>query len=360
MSQKQKKQGAYCTIIIVLLLVFVLLLGGMMGVTMAWLIDSSNQVVNTFTYGDISITLTETETDLDEDNDPTTNTYEMVPGQTITKDPLITVKRGSEDHWLFVKLEKSGGANNNFDEYLTYIMADGWKEIDDGDGDINTAVYYRIVSKDINADQEFPVIADNRIIVLSTVTKEMINALDKDADGNELAVKLYPQLEVTAYAVQLTATSENNPDITEDAAREEANALEAWALTEGVAPDPYPVPEPQPPADPTNVTVNNVDELRSAVANADAEHKTINMAAGTYEIGDFDILAGKDITLKAIEGEEVIIAGQMTVESNLTIEGITFNCSGQAPVLAKATVTTNNCILNCTCGTPGHEIVENV
>lgn len=348
MSEKKKIQGAYSTKIIVLLLVFVLLLGGMMGATMAWLIDSSNQVVNTFTYGDISITLTETETGLDTDNNPATNTYEMVPGKVIEKDPLITVVQGSEDHWLFVRLEKTGGANDNFDEYLSYIVEAGWTPVDDGDSDADTELYYRIVRQDITQNQYFNVLAGNSIIVLNTVTKEMLNALDQGA--------LYPQLAITAYAVQYTATSENNADITDQMLREITNAQEAWALTAGVPADPSPTP--QPPADPNNVTVTGVDDLRAAIANAGTEPKTINMSAGTYDVVNLQILPGKNLTLKGTDG--TIISGRIEVESPVTFEGITFNCSGQAPVLAKAAVTTNNCTLNCTCGTPGHEIVENV
>ena len=66
--------------------------------TLAWLTDKTEPVVNTFTVGDINITLTESE-NLD---------LKMVPGQTITKDPKVTVKDGSEACWLFVKVEEVG------------------------------------------------------------------------------------------------------------------------------------------------------------------------------------------------------------------------------------------------------------
>ncbi|MBQ6901061.1 MAG: hypothetical protein IJN72_09475 [Firmicutes bacterium] len=318
MSEKKKTQGALSTTIIVLLLVFVILLGGVMGGTMAWLLDASNQVVNTFTYGDINITLTETETSLDGDLSPNTNTYEMVPGSTIIKDPLVTVIRGSEDHWLFVKMEKSGGANDNFDEYLSYQMADGWNALNGVPG-----VYYQIVTRDDTADQTFRVIKDDTVTVLSTVTKEMINALDKDASGNELAVKLYPQLAITAYAVQYTATSD---------------AQEAWVLTSGAVVTTPPAPNPG------TVTVTTAAELKSAIANAGTEPRTINMAAGTYDVGDFDVLAGKNITLNGTSG--TIIEGQMKLYSNLTIDGITFNCGGQTPLTAYTGITVRNCIFN--------------
>lgn len=155
--------------------------------TMAWLVDKSDSVVNTFTYGDINITLEETDTNKDDDGDPNTNNYPMVPGQTIVKDPKVTVLANSENAWLFVKLEKSA----NFDTFMTYEMADGWTALTGVDG-----VYYREVDK-AAADAEFSVIKNNTVNVKGEVTKEMLNALDADPTA-----PTYPTLTITAYAVQ--------------------------------------------------------------------------------------------------------------------------------------------------------------
>lgn len=177
--------------------------------TMAWLADESEPVVNTFTYGDINIDLTESDSG-DGDNDPNTNRYQMMPGQTIEKDPKVTVKANSENAWLFVKLEKNGGCTvtnpdnstttYGFDDFLTYTVilddpattdVDGWTALAGEDG-----VYYREVAK-AAADAEFSVIKDDEVKVLGTVTKEMLNALD--APGSTAT---YPTLTITAYAVQ--------------------------------------------------------------------------------------------------------------------------------------------------------------
>ncbi len=166
-----------------LALVLVLAIGG----TVAWLMDTSDTVTNTFTYGDINITLTETATDLDSDDNATTNTYKMVPGNTITKDPKITVAADSEACWLFVKIEKS----DNFDTFMTYEMAEGWAALDN-----NSGVYYRDVASN-TSNQEFGVIKENKVTVKDTVTKADLNALDA-TEGNEN----YPTLTFTAYAVQ--------------------------------------------------------------------------------------------------------------------------------------------------------------
>lgn len=174
---------------VALIMALVLLVGGVIGGTVAWLIATPDPVVNTFTYGDINIDLDETDTQLDDDNDPNTNEYEMMPGQPITKDPEITVKSGSEEMWLFVKLEKS----SNFDTFMEYTVADGWTALSGVDG-----VYYQhITAEDVaTADKKIAVIKDDTVTVKESVTKEQLNALDSGSSEN------YPTLTVTAYAVQ--------------------------------------------------------------------------------------------------------------------------------------------------------------
>lgn len=156
-----------------LVLALVLLVGAAIGGTLAWLTATTEEVQNTFSTSDINITLTET----------TGTSYQMIPGWTITKDPLVTVKAGSEDCYLFVKIEKSA----NFDSFMEYTVADGWTALTGVDG-----VYYRVVNANAS-DQEFAVLADNTVTVKGTVTKEMMNAL---------TASTYPTLTFTAYASQ--------------------------------------------------------------------------------------------------------------------------------------------------------------
>ena len=190
----------------VMLASLALVLCTVIGGTLAWLVTETDPVVNTFTYGDINITLRETDTNKDGDNDPNTNTYPMVPGHTIAKDPKVTFKANSEDAWLFVKLQKTA----NFDDFMTYEIADGWTKLDNVDG-----VYYREVSKAAQ-DVEFTVIKDNTVTVKGEVTKEMLNDLDANGASN------YPKLTVTAYAVQRDSNI--------------ATAADAWAKTQPVNP----------------------------------------------------------------------------------------------------------------------------
>ena len=142
--------------------------------TLAWLTAKSDTVTNTFTTSGIEVTLTET----------TGSDYKMVPGYEIAKDPKATVLAGSEECYLFVKLEKSA----NFDSFLTYGMADGWTALDGVAG-----VYYReVASADIGT--VYSVLADDKVAVKGTVSVDMMEGL---------TAATYPTLTVSAYASQL-------------------------------------------------------------------------------------------------------------------------------------------------------------
>ena len=142
------------------------------GATLAWLTAKTSSVTNTFTYGDINIELKET----------TGESYKMVPGNKITKDPKVTVKANSEACWLFVKVEKSG----NFDSFMEYGIADGWTALAGEDG-----VYYREVISS-TTDTEYYVLSGNLVTVKDSVTKEDFAGLKGTM----------PTLTFTAYACQ--------------------------------------------------------------------------------------------------------------------------------------------------------------
>mgnify|MGYP001551264842 FL=1 len=152
-----------------LVLALTLLVAGIVGGTLAWLTDQTAEVKNTFTVGDINIGLTETTTD-----------YKMVPGNTIAKDPTVTVKANSEACWLFVKVTESA----NLDDFITYAIATGWTELEAG-------VYYREVPASA-ADQTFSVLAGDAVTVKSDVTRAMLETAKTDA----------PTLTFKAYAIQ--------------------------------------------------------------------------------------------------------------------------------------------------------------
>ena len=148
--------------------------------TVAWLMDTTDSVVNTFTTSDVDIDLAET----------TGTSYQMIPGETIVKDPAVTVYADSVECWVFVKVEESA----DFDEYMTYAMADGWEKLSGAEG-----VYYRSVA-DTDADQKFAVLKAEtvdgktyQLTVNSDITKSEMEALTEAT---------YPKLTFTAYAIQ--------------------------------------------------------------------------------------------------------------------------------------------------------------
>ena len=192
---------------IVAVVALVLVLCCAMGGTLAWLVDSTTEVKNTFTYGDINISLWEhklNEDGLTLSDDVFTGAkqtgFKMIPGNKIEKDPTVTVEADSEACWLFVKVEKS----SNFDNFMTYDIDTKWTELDAVN---HPGVYY--YNEDeldslLTKDKEFYVLKDNKVTVLSEVTKGDFAAFDKDQNGtlSEIEKEALPTLTFTAYAVQ--------------------------------------------------------------------------------------------------------------------------------------------------------------
>lgn len=187
----------------ILAMAIALLLICTVGGTLAWLTARTTDVTNTFTTSDIGVGLAET----------TGSEYKMIPGYEIDKDPKAWIKSGSEDAYLFVKVEKSA----NFDTFMTCtINTVDWTELEDAAGTATNGnpykVYYRVVAKDANGENNAKYILESdadgkEISVLETVTKEMMNNLTS-----------MPTLTFTAYAHQLYSDEDGTT----------FNALEAW------------------------------------------------------------------------------------------------------------------------------------
>ena len=168
------------------------------GGSLAWLMTSTDPIVNVFTYGDIRITLTETKGEELTDG----RYFKMVPGKEIEKDPKICVLADSEDCWLFVKIDPS--SDKALGDYVEYAVADGWTALQEAPG-----VYFRAVDTSSQA-QTFSVLKEDKVSVKGSVTLEMLQALNSSN---------YPRMTFTGYAVQR--------DMSIDAID---SATEAWAL----------------------------------------------------------------------------------------------------------------------------------
>lgn len=164
---------------LVALLAVVLVIGCVAGGTVAYLIDKTTPVTNTFTFGDINIKLEETTTD-----------YKIVPGVDIDKDPFVTVIGGSEKCYLFVKVEEKNWLTGK----LTYEIANsnGWQAVP---GETN--VYYQVVESQAT-NKVIQVLKDDVVHASTDLTKA-----DIETDQTKL-----PQLIFTAYAVQYDAIAD--------------------------------------------------------------------------------------------------------------------------------------------------------
>ena len=203
----KKNSGKKLTMVLVaIILVLCCTIGG----TLAWLVDTTNPVTNTFTVGKVEITLTESPLqDNGEYGQPaegTKNAYPLVPGKTYQKDPTVAVDTSSEDCWLFVKFEETVDADKYIQYTSTLTTANGWYQ---GDGtDIPANVWYREVKKGADV-HSWNLLADNKIQIKTSVT------------ADNMAAAAAASLQWTAYAVQsandtATFTAEQAWDIALD------------------------------------------------------------------------------------------------------------------------------------------------
>ena len=160
------------------------------GATLAYFTDKAD-VENVFTMGHVDITLTENEVEVDEEtgeyvqkDDETAITEEglgfedVVPGQTVPKNPTVTVAEGSEDAYIRVQLTFEGLDNTQKEQLLAGIeILDGWTLANDG------YYYYKEA-----------VSAEDSVVLFEEVTIP-------GAWGNEMAEKEFKIL-VNADAIQ--------------------------------------------------------------------------------------------------------------------------------------------------------------
>ena len=176
------------TLVVSLLLVMALSIGG----TLAYLTAETEAVTNTFTFGNINITLTETDED---------NVFDgLVPGAKVAKDPVVTVVSGSEECYVFVKIEEANNSAGDGEKYINWAVDTANWEAVEGE----TGVYkYKTTVDASSAAQELYVLQpgdsgtdyENGYVTVDgeNVTKEYIDNLTQNT---------YPKLTITAYAVQ--------------------------------------------------------------------------------------------------------------------------------------------------------------
>lgn len=191
---------------LILMLCAVLLVVASVVGTLAYLQDSKS-VVNTFTVGNVHLKLDEAV--LDDNGNPTAersdqgNSYRLVPGKTYTKDPTVTVLKGSEESYVRMLV-----TINCYDElvaifgdpFLPQNFVSGWVDtvwlttrVIDVDDEANTATYefryHTTVKAGANADEPLDPLFTT-MTVPSTLT------------GDQLATIADLKIVVEAHAIQ--------------------------------------------------------------------------------------------------------------------------------------------------------------
>ena len=197
----------------------ILVISAVIGGTLAWLQAESEEVVNTFTFGDINIDLNET--DVDGEGGTKTNAYKLIPGELAVKDPKVTVEKGSEECYVFVKVTETNNTLGTGKVIEYTVDAANWKLVsEDKENNIYIYVYTNntaaaaVVDASASAVVTKSVLAEildsdntktgKHIEVNSALTKEDIEEMAASTDaetGAEIAAK-YPEIRFDACAVQ--------------------------------------------------------------------------------------------------------------------------------------------------------------
>lgn len=157
--------------------------------TMAYL-TSQDQVVNTFTVGNVAITLDEKDVDNStpgENDRDKANAYKLMPGHNYEKDPIVHVDANSEDCYLFVKVVNEI-ANIEAEKTVAQQMTEkGWVAVDAANG-----IYVYTTDKTNPA----VVTKGSNITVFENFT------IAGNVDNTTLATYAEKTITVNAYAIQ--------------------------------------------------------------------------------------------------------------------------------------------------------------
>ena len=127
--------------------------------TLAYL-TSTDEVKNTFTVGKVAITLDEAK--VDEKGQAIkgegaervqANSYKLMPGVDVDKDPTVTVKGGSEDCYVRVLITITGN-NPTGAMSMIAVQTDNWKISGMNEKDGNIVMEMRYTEKVAHSDQD--------------------------------------------------------------------------------------------------------------------------------------------------------------------------------------------------------------
>lgn len=209
---------------IALVLALVLVVGGAIGGTLAWLMDTTDTVTNTFTVGNIDIDLKEHDLvngKLTDDEVTSEDTYKILPGTSQLKDPFVRVEKGSEACYVFVQVQEVNNTvpdSDPVEKYITYSVDSAWNLLDTANG---IAVYYQEQDALTATDAQtatLNILADKTVSYSGDLSQDDINKLYTFDDNGNITATTQPQLIFKAFAVQKEAAP--------------TSAAAAWALVD--------------------------------------------------------------------------------------------------------------------------------
>lgn len=160
---------------LLLTLCAVLLIAASVLGTMAYL-TSTDTVTNTFTVGKVEIKLDETDVTNPTGSRVQANSYKLMPGTTYTKDPTVTVLKGSEDSYVRMKV-----TFNNAKEIIALCTDPEFA--DEVTGVENAYPLIRMVKfVEANAAKWDGIIPDNMVETEDMLADAKYFAYDKTAD----------------------------------------------------------------------------------------------------------------------------------------------------------------------------------
>lgn len=176
------------------------------GSSLAYFTDTTEEKTNTFTVGNVDITLTEPNWDANINRD-------LIPGKTIPKDPTITVAEGSEKAYTFMKVQMSADFIDLLNKYATATKKDLPAAVKDW---FTSAVKSKVME-----------IGDNYVILGVLSPKEAgqsVTYFDEVKIPTEVTQEMIKAngtytIKVTAYAIQAEGFyDENNEPASREAA----------------------------------------------------------------------------------------------------------------------------------------------
>lgn len=209
-TERTVKQLSLSTLAFIL--AAVMLFGGVVGATLAWLMDKTRTIENTFTLGNINDFRLE-EPGLEENTN--SQILDLYVDQKIVKAPYISVGAYTIDCYVYVKVDVS----DNFGDYVDVNYNGGyinlvdptdpdskgcWQQLLDKNGNPVPEVYYLVHSK-ADTETKYQIIkgeTDGTNNLDQPYQHGLLKAKATFPDDADYADAARPTMNVTGYAVQ--------------------------------------------------------------------------------------------------------------------------------------------------------------